>query len=119
MATIASVLAPTKTLITNKVVWTPLANGDSGSAVDLNDYRDRSIQVLGTFGTGGSVTLQGSNDGGTTWATLTDQSGNNLTFTAAGIKHIQQLTEFIRPTVTAGDGTTALTVYVFMRGREQ
>lgn len=119
MATIASVLAPTKTLITNKVVWTPLANGDSGSAVDLNDYRDRSIQVLGTFGTGGSVTLQGSNDGGTTWATLTDQGGNNLTFTAAGIKHIQQLTEYIRPTVTAGDGTTALTVYVFMRGREQ
>ena len=119
MATIASVLAPTKTLITNKVVWTPLANGDSGSAVDLNDYRDRSIQVLGTFGTGGSVTLQGSNDGGTTWATLTDHGGNNLTFTAAGIKSVQQLTEFIRPTVTAGDGTTALTVYVFMRGREQ
>ena len=58
MATIASVLAPTKTLITNKVVWTPLANGDSGSAVDPNDYRDRSVQVLGTFGASGSVTLQ-------------------------------------------------------------
>jgi hypothetical protein len=119
MATIASVLVPTKTIITSKVSWTPLANGDSGSAVDLNDYRDRSVQVLGTFGASGSVTLQGSNDGGTTWATLTDQGGNNLTFTAAGIKHVQQLTEYIRPTVTAGDGTTALTVYVFMRGREQ
>jgi hypothetical protein len=119
MATIASVLVPTKTIITSKVSWTPLANGDSGSAVDLNDYRDRSVQVLGTFGTGGSVTLQGSNDGGTTWATLTDQGGTNLTFTAAGIKHVQQLTEYIRPIVTAGDGTTALTVYVFMRGREQ
>lgn len=119
MATIASVLVPTKTIITSKVSWTPLANGDSGSAVDLNDYRDRSVQVLGTFGTGGSVTLQGSNDGGTTWATLTDQGGNNLTFTAAGIKHVQQLTEYIRPTVTAGDGTTALSVFVFFRGREQ
>lgn len=119
MATIASVLVPTKTIITSKVSWTPLANGDSGSAVDLNDYRDRSVQVLGTFGASGSVTLQGSNDGGTTWATLTDQGGNNLTFTAAGIKHVQQLTEYIRPIVTAGDGTTALTVYVFMRGREQ
>jgi hypothetical protein len=119
MATVTYALVPTTTLITNKVKWTPLANGDSGSAVDLNDYRDRSVQVLGTFGTGGSVTLQGSNDGGTTWATLTDQGGNNLTFTAAGIKHVQQLTEYIRPTVTAGDGTTALTVYVFFRGREQ
>jgi len=119
MATISSVLVPTTILSTNKIKWAPLANGDSGAAVDLNDYPTRSVQVLGTFGTGGSVTLQGSNDGGTTWATLTDQSGTNLTFTAAGIKSIQQSTEYIRPTVTAGDGTTALTVYVFLRGRDQ
>lgn len=120
MATVSSTLVPTTTLITNKVKWTPLTTTNAdGAAVDLNDYRDRSVQVLGTFGAGGSVTLQGSNDGGTTWATLTDQGGNNLTFTAAGLKHVQQLTEYIRPLVTAGDGTTSLTVYVFFRGREQ
>ena len=118
MATISSTFVPTTTLSTTTVKWTGMTTGDVGAGVAYSDYRDRTVQILGTFG-GATVTIEGSNDGGTTWATLTDQGGNNLTFTAAGIKHVQQLTEYIRPTVTAGDGTTALTVYVFFRGREQ
>ena len=51
MATVSSTLVPTTTLITNKVKWTPLTTTNAdGAAVDLNDYRDRSVQVLGTFG---------------------------------------------------------------------
>jgi hypothetical protein len=99
-----------------RVVWGPLANGDSGDGVTLAVWQDRTVQVVGTFGAAGSVTLQGSNDGGTTWATLTDPQGAALTFTATGLRQILELPHMIRPAVTAGDGTTALNVYVHMRG---
>lgn len=96
--------------------WTPLANGDRGNSLANADYQDRSVQITGTFGAGGSVSIRGSNDGGTTWVTLTDPLGNALTFTAAGLKQITELTAEIAPFVTAGDGTTALTVDLLARG---
>lgn len=95
--------------------WLAMANGDTGAAIELGNYQDRTIQITGTFGTGGSVSLQGSNDGGTTWVTLTDQAGSALTFTSAGLRQVLQLTQKVRLTVTAGDGTTSLNAYMFMR----
>ena len=96
--------------------WLAVPNGNQGNAVKLNVYQDRTIQILGTFGAGGSVTIQGSNDGGTTWATLTDPLGNALTFTSAGMKQVTELPYEIRPSVTAGDGTTAIDVWLHARG---
>ena len=92
-----------------------MANGDSGVApsnapglgwVSLPAYSDRTIQFTGTFRRWRTVILEGSNDGGTTWATLTDPLGNALSFTSAGMKQITELPELVRPRVTAGDGTT-------------
>lgn len=117
MATINHSILPDPAIETTRVRWATMANGDVGDAVELGHYSDRSIQVVGTFGTGGSVSLKGSNDGGTTWATLTDPAGNAITFTATGIKQILHLPHKIRPEVTAGDGTTSLTVYLFMQGK--
>ena len=93
------------------VSWAPMVNGDVGSATSffLAHYRDRAVQVFGTFGTGGTVTMQGSMDG-TNWATLHDPQGNALTFTAAGIKEVAEVCPYVRPSITAGDGTTSLTV---------
>jgi len=95
-----------------KVEWAAMANGDDGEPVQLPGYQDRSVQVTGTFGTGGSVTVQGSNDG-SNYAALRDPSHTTLAFTAAGIKAILEATERVRPAVTAGDETTALTVTMF------
>lgn len=91
--------------------WT-LANGESGDPLTLPNFSDRSVQVLGTFGSGGSVTIQGSIDG-TNWNTLTDPQGNALTKTAAALEAVSEATPYIRPTCTAGDGTTAITVLIF------
>lgn len=96
------------------VTWSALANGDDGSAIELFGSSDRSIQVTGTFGAGGSVRLQGSNDG-SNWAALTDPQGNDLNITSAKIEAITEITRYIRPLVTAGDGTTSLVVTVFAR----
>lgn len=103
------------------VVWTPLANSDTGSPAPFQPGADRSVQVRGTFGAGGTVIIQGSNDllaAGATWATLTDPQGNALSFTAAGLEQVSEFTRWIRPNVTGGDGTTALTV-TMLAGRSR
>jgi len=98
-----------------KMTWETMANGDVGSPFDMLNYADRSVQVLGTFGAGGNLRWQGSNDGGTTWATLTDPQGDALDFTAAKIEQVMELAQLARPNVTAGDGTTSLTVVLVAR----
>ncbi len=101
-----------------RVRWTGLLNGDDGTPVEMSGWPDRSVQILGTFGSGGSVTLQGSNDGGTTWAALTDPQGNAITKTSAALEAVTALVHKIRPGGTAGDGSTDLTVWLMMGGRE-
>jgi hypothetical protein len=96
------------------MTWTGLLNGDTGAPLTFHDYPDRTFQVTGTFGTGGSVNLEGSNDG-TNWAILTDPQGNAITKTAAGMEAVTETPRYMRPNVTAGDGTTDLTVTVFAR----
>lgn len=116
MATVNEALVPSHDGRILRVKWLAIPNGDQGRAVSLSMYQDRTVQVTGTFGSGGSVTIQGSNDGGTTWATLTDPLGNALTFTAAGMKQITELPYEIRPSVTAGDVSTAINVWLHARG---
>lgn len=116
MAVKAVVHVADEDLQVKRVKWLALANGDTGEPVKFGTWKDRTVQVVGTFGVGGSVSLQGSNDGGTTWATLTDANNSALTFTSAGLKAITELPYEIRPSVTAGDGTTSLAVWVAMQG---
>src|SRR3990167_3495906 len=68
------------------------------------DYADRSVQVLGTFGAGGNLRVEGSNDDGTTYAALSDPQGNALNVTAAKVEAISEVTLLTRPFVSAGDG---------------
>lgn len=94
--------------------WTGLLNGDDGSPIDWAVWPDRSVQFVGTFGTGGSIQLEGSNDG-TNWAILNDLQGSTIVKTAAGLEGVAELTRYVRPRVTAGDGTTSLTAYLLVR----
>ena len=89
--------------------WGPMANGDTGAPFEAPSSGDRSVQVTGTFGAAGSVSIEGSNDG-TNWATLRDPANGSLAITAASIRAVMELTRYIRPNVTAGDGTTSLTI---------
>lgn len=118
MATKSAVVVGQKNAHATLVKWLALTNAtsDVGSAVELHQYRDRSVQVVGTFGAAGSVTIEGSNDGGTTWAALSDPQGNALAFTATKIEAISEVPALLRPRVTAGDGTTSLDVYLFAAG---
>lgn len=114
-----------------QAIWTPLtfAGLDSGAPIggqvgaaqsfaggvqDLAGFSDRSIIVTGTFGAGGTVLWEGSNDG-VTYVTLTDPQGNTLSITTAGAKAVTEAVIFARPRITAGDGTTSLSVAAFCR----
>lgn len=95
--------------------WTGLANGESGDTPTADIMSgDRVAQITGTFGAGGTIIMEGSVDG-TTWFQLRDPSSTVISFTAAGGKAILEAVPFIRPRVTAGDGTTALTCQVSTR----
>lgn len=116
-----------------QVKWGPMANGDvglpvgstigdgagaivpSGGSGFFAGYADKSIQVSGTFGAGGSVACEGSNDGGSNYFAMTDPSQTVIAITAAGGKSVTEATIWVRPHVTAGDGTTSLTATMFFR----
>jgi hypothetical protein len=95
------------------VQWTGLLNGDDGSPIDLPGSTLRSVQFTGTFGTGGTIVIEGSNDG-TNYVTLTDLQGNSISKTAAAIEGIQEVTRYIRPRVTGGDGATDLVATLYL-----
>lgn len=94
--------------------WTGLANGDDGAPVDWSCYADRSFQCFGTFGAGGSVQMEWSNDG-TNWVLASNPQGTTSAKTAAGGCALLESARYVRPRVTAGDGTTSLTAILFMR----
>lgn len=99
------------------IQWGPIAQGDTPAPLtegsNVVGYADRSVQVSGTFG-GGSVAIMGSNDG-VNFVPLNDPSSVSLVFTSAKIKAVLEATRQIVPVLTGGDGTTALTVSLFVR----
>jgi hypothetical protein len=126
MATVAPVIQKVDTYLDDAHVlrWTPLTTTNAdGGAIEMPGSADRTIQFLGTFGAGGTIILQGSNVlapvAGTDddWFTLTDPQGNAISKTAAGGEAVLELTRWIRPKVSAGDGTTSLTALLLVKRR--
>lgn len=95
--------------------WAGLGVGDDGAAELLPPIGDRTVQVAGTFGVGGSVRLLGSLDG-IDFFPLTDPQGNPLDFVQGKLESVMELVPYIRPQVTAGDGTTNLKVTLCIKG---
>jgi hypothetical protein len=99
----------------HSITWTGLLNGDSGTPLEMIGSADRSVQVISAaFGAGGTVLIEGSNDG-VNYSTLHDPGGNVLSFTSAGIQAVLEISAFIRPRVSAGDGTTSIAVVLLVR----
>lgn len=98
----------------NAIQWSGLLNGDQGDNWEIPGALERSIQVTGTFGAGGTIVLEGSNDG-TNFVTLLDPQGVAVSFTAAGLKSQGNFARYVRPRVTAGDGTTTLVATLVVR----
>ena len=87
-------------------------DGDPGSNVG---NADRTVHISGTFN-GAAVTLQGSNNQGTSWATLHDTAGNEIIASTDLIAAISENPLHIRPSLSGGDGSTAVNVNLLSRG---
>src|SRR5690242_6657670 len=94
-----------------------VAAGETGDRCSLGQYSaPKTLQLDGTFG-GGSIQIQGSNDG-VTWHPLSIVdlvSGAYVLLTGLTVSNFAQLIEnprWIRPTVIGGDGTTAINVRI-------
>lgn len=96
------------------IEWVGLLNGDVGAPVEMPDYGDLTVTMEGTFGSGGSVSLKGSNDL-SNYIVLTDPQGNPITKTAGGLESVTETPRAFRPEVTAGDGATNLQCRVLAR----
>lgn len=91
------------------LTWSGLANGQTGGAAPAAGTIFRQVQFIasGTFGSGGSVVIEGSNDA-TNWFALSPPA-----LTAAGSfasLGAQEFPRYYRPHVTAGDGTTSISI---------
>jgi hypothetical protein len=98
-----------------ETVWTGLLNGDDGTPVEFFDLPEKTVSITGTFGSGGTIVIEGSNDG-TNYFTLTDLQSTAISKTAAALEAIAENPRYIRPRVTAGDGTTALVCRMLSTG---
>lgn len=78
--------------------WDDLDAADSGAPVALAGWPTKTVQIIG----GTTVDLQGSNDGGTTWAPLSTVAGVALTTVAPGIYTIRENPLLVRPNNVAG-----------------
>ncbi|MDB6013130.1 MAG: hypothetical protein JWL65_5380 [Gammaproteobacteria bacterium] len=89
------------------ITWPNISNGVIGAPSPRLSYRQASFQATGVFGSGGSVKVQGSNDG-INWADLSPGA-----LTGAGLfagLGASERPKYFRPNVTAGDTTTAITI---------
>jgi len=99
-----------------KFTWLTLTTTNrDGEPIKFAEWADRSVQAIGNFSGSASIAWQGSNDGGTTWADLTDESGNTIAFTAAGIEGVSAITQLARPYLSAGDGSADVDIHVICR----
>ena len=130
MATVPATKVADPNINLMKVMWEGFAtNGDVGAPIAMGDFADRTVQVFGTFGTGGEITMEGSNDpranpghagyAGSVWFPLTDPQGNAIVKTAASGEAVTELPEWVRPRLSAGSGTIDIDVILYMRGLRQ
>jgi hypothetical protein len=100
----------------HKTLWeTMTGSGDTANPESAAKLPDKTIQVFGTFESA-TITIQGSNDGGTTYVTLNDPQGNALTFTANKTETILENPELIRPTASGATGGTDVDIILISYG---
>lgn len=93
--------------------WAAIPNGNTGDPV-AGPWDNAFFTATGTIGVSGSVQIEGSNDG-VTWQKLSPAALTALP--GMFVLGVTERPKYIRPNVTAGDGTTAITVIGFFKSR--
>ena len=93
------------------IKWEEIGNTNGTAFESPSWVKNVTVQHFGTYG--GTLALQGSSDGGTTWTNLTKRDGNAATATGTGWMHIDGCPRAIRP--SGGAGVTDVDVFITFR----
>ncbi len=116
-------IQPTPEVVTRtmrRVRWSGVTEADSIANYDFAEFTDKSVQVVGNFGVGGSVTVYVSlnsadlgrdpSAGGSTWSPATNVDGlGDVVIAAAAANDVIQILEvssYIAAEITAGTGVS-------------
>lgn len=87
------------------------ASADVGTDMRSAEYPRKHVTVSGGFTGNPTVVIEVSDDG-TTYVTAEDDSGNALSFTAAGVATAFLPNAYVRPRLTAGAGGGTVVVAI-------
>ena len=87
--------------------WDLTTADPTGDAISIPGASDRTVQFVETNWGGATAVLEGSLDGGTTFFTLTDGPGNDISFTVDGGEMVAENVLLLRPPLFVG-GTAAV-----------
>lgn len=90
------------------VTWIDLDSSDDGKAFPVAQYSNITVQHTSGAGT---IAMEGSNDGGTTWSALDDEQGDAVaTLAVDAFASIGTIPLLIRPVVTTGTNDVVIMV---------
>lgn len=96
------------------VTWV-LGDGDDGRPYEFAYLPDRTVHTFGTFGAGGRLEWQGSNEppaAPTQWCVLKNFNNRDLSHNALACGLVAENTRLVRPVVVAGTGNTLTAIAV-------
>lgn len=120
MTTIVPQMIPGSDGVNSQAIqWVGAAFGSTFQPINRGDLVDHAVQVTGTFGSGTNVQIQGSLDATSTtngtYFPLKDPFGNVINMTAAALNQTTEMCIWLKPAITAGDGTENLTITLGVR----
>ncbi len=92
--------------------WAAIGDSDTCTPVSFPDFPDRSVHAWGTFSSA-SIAVQGSNNGGTSFASLRDPTSTTIALTSEGIKAVLENTQQIKPVTSGGSGSSVSVAILF------
>lgn len=111
-------VAPTKTDKEGRTYlhkWSLTTANPIGDAISIPGASDRTVQFIGATWGGATGVLEGSLDGGTTYAGLTDPQGNAISKTADGLEAVTENCLLIRPQLSVVGTAAVVDVYLLSR----
>lgn len=82
------------------VTWSDLDTSDDGRPIYVGAFSTLTVQHTSGAGT---IAMEGSNDGGTTWSPLSDEQGDAIaTLAVDAFAVIGERPSLVRPVVTTG-----------------
>jgi hypothetical protein len=104
----------------NVYQWANLGTADTPLGLDLGAHADRTFQVSGVL-SGATVKCAGTNDPAVPYALLTDGADNGISISSypsgfdSAAEIVAPATRLIKPVITGGDGSTSVTVTLYVR----